>query len=64
MTNKQFVEKAAETLGDQFLLSDMIRQEELFEMQDKLAKLICDAYNEGNPLAKHMVKKLPQTFTT
>lgn len=64
MTNKQFVEKVAEILGDQFFLCDMIWQEELFEMQDKLGNLICDASNGGNQLAKYMVNKLPETFTT
>lgn len=62
MTNKQFVEQVASILGDDFFLSDMIWQEELFEKQDKLANLIAKASNKGNALARYMVTKLPETF--
>ena len=64
MTNSKFTQSIAEILGDEFFLSDMIHQDELFEMQDKLAKLICEGANQNLPIAKSMVKKLPQTFQT
>jgi hypothetical protein len=64
MTNGIFITKLTEILGDDFFLNDMIWQEELFEKQDKLAKLICDAANSGNYLADIMVKNLPNTFHT
>tara|TARA_R110000796_G_scaffold68455_2_gene156842 strand:+ start:910 stop:1107 length:198 start_codon:yes stop_codon:yes gene_type:complete len=64
MTNTKFAQKLAETLGDNFFLCDMFGQEELFELQDKVAKLLVKATNEGCGIAKSMVKKLPQTFTT
>ena len=62
MTNSKFTQSIAEILGDQFFLSDMIHQDELFEMQDKLAKLICEGANQNLPIAKSMVKQLSQTF--
>ena len=64
MTNTQFTQKLAEALGDDFFLCDRLDQEELFELQDKVANLIATASNEGCGIAKAMVKKLPQTFTT
>tara|TARA_R110000822_G_scaffold3706_2_gene16041 strand:- start:2919 stop:3116 length:198 start_codon:yes stop_codon:yes gene_type:complete len=64
MTNTKFAQKLAETLGDNFFLCDMFDQEELFELQDKVAKLIVKASNEGCGIATAMVKKLPHTFTT
>ncbi len=64
MTNLKFTQAIAEILGDKFFLCDMIDQEDLFEMQDKLAKLICEASNANVSNAKAMVKKLPKTFQT
>lgn len=61
-TNTEFIGKLADALGDNFFLCDMIWQEELHEMQGKLADLICDYANNGNRLAKRMVLKLPETF--
>ena len=40
-TNIEFITKFTELLGDDFFLSDMIHQEELFEKQDAIAKLLC-----------------------
>lgn len=64
MTNTQFIDALCKILGDDFFLADMIYQEELFEKQDALAKLICDGANSGLPLAKRMVKKFPLIFKT
>ena len=64
MTNRVFITKLTKILGDDFFLNDMIWQEELFEKQGKLAKLICDAANSGNSLANIMVKNLSNTFQT
>jgi len=60
--NKTFITKMAKILGDNFFLCDMIHQDELFEMQDKLAKLICEYANKDLPNAKYFVKECPQTF--
>ena len=62
MTNSKFTQAIAKILGDKFFLCDMIHQDELFEMQDKLAKLICEGANQDLPIAKSMVKQLPKTF--
>tara|TARA_R110000744_G_scaffold297993_1_gene407686 strand:+ start:599 stop:802 length:204 start_codon:yes stop_codon:yes gene_type:complete len=64
ITNSKFTEAIAEILGDNFFLCDTIDQEELFDMQSKLAKLICNAANQNLPIAKSMVKKLNKTFQT
>tara|TARA_R110000751_G_scaffold233267_1_gene334122 strand:+ start:306 stop:503 length:198 start_codon:yes stop_codon:yes gene_type:complete len=64
MTNSKFTQEIAEILGDKFFLCDMIHQDELFEMQDKLSKLICQAANQNLLIAKSMVKKLSKTFKT
>ena len=61
-TNIEFITKFTELLGDDFFLSDMIHQEELFEKQDALAKLLCDYANEGSSMANRMVNLLPNTF--
>lgn len=61
-TNIEFITKFTEILGDDFFLSDMIHQEELFEKQDALAKLLCDYANEGSSIANRMVNLLPNTF--
>jgi hypothetical protein len=61
-TNIEFITKFTELLGDDFFLSDMIHQEELFEKQDAIAKLLCDYANDGSSLANRMVKCLPKTF--
>lgn len=63
-TNAEFIEKLADALGDKFFLCDMLSQEELFEMQSKIADLICDYANNGNRLARRMTLKLSKTFNT
>lgn len=63
MTHTQFVSKFCEILGEDFFLSDMIFQEELFEKQDALCRLICEGANEDILIAKQMAKKFPQTFS-
>ena len=62
MTNTQFINSLCKILGEDFFLSDMIWQEELFEKQEKLAKLICEGANAGLPLANTMVKNFPRVF--
>ena len=65
MTNVQFIDELCKALGnDKFLLSDMIWQEDLFKMQDSIAKLIAEQANAGLGLAKHMVKQFPNSFQT
>ena len=61
-TNIEFITKCTEILGDDFFLSDMIHQEELFEKQDAMAKLLCEYANEGSSIANRMVNLLPNTF--
>lgn len=61
-TNTEFITKFTELLGDDFFLSDMIHQEELFEKQDAIAKLLCEYANEGSSIANRMVNLLPNTF--
>ncbi len=61
-TNIEFITKFTEILGDDFFLSDMIHQEELFEKQDAMAKLLCEYANEGSSIANRMVNLLPNTF--
>jgi hypothetical protein len=43
-----FCEQFAEILGENFLVEDMVWQEDLFEIQDKLARLICAAANSNS----------------
>ena len=61
-TNTEFITKFTEILGDDFFLSDMIHQEELFEKQDAMAKLLCEYANKGSGVANRMVNLLPNTF--
>lgn len=63
-TNTEFIGKLADALGDNFFLCDMFSQDDLFEMQGKIADLICEYANNGNRLAKRMTVKLSQTFNT
>jgi hypothetical protein len=61
--NVLFIEEFIEILGgDNFFLCDLINQDELFTMQDKLAKLIADHANNGTSVARHLVPLLPNTF--
>jgi len=61
--NVLFIEEFIEILGgDNFFLCDLIDQDELFTMQDKLGKLIADHANEGTSVARHLVPLLPKTF--
>jgi hypothetical protein len=62
MNQSEFITKFCEILGDDFFLSDMIFQEELFEKQDALAQLICKAANENLLIAKQMTKGFSNTF--
>ena len=64
ITNSKFTEAIAEILGDNFFLCDMIDQQELFNIQKKLAELICNGANQNLTIAKSMVKKLTKTFQT
>ena len=51
-----FCEQFAEILGNNFLVIDMIYQDDLFEMQDKLAKLICAAANSNSSYVQRLTK--------
>ena len=61
--NVLFIEEFIEILGgDNFFLCDLINQDDLFTMQDKLGKLIADHANNGTSVARHLVPLLPRTF--
>ena len=61
--NVEFIEEFIEILGgDNFFLCDLIDQDDLFTMQDRLAKLICDHANGGTGVARHLIPLLPNTF--
>ncbi len=63
--NVQFIDELCELMGgDRFFLCDQYDQDDLFEMQDKIAKLIVNNANDGLGLAKYMVGKFPSTFKT
>ena len=61
--NVEFIDKFIDILGgDNFLLCDMIDQEELTDIQDGLAQLIAENANEGLGLAKFIADKCPNCF--
>jgi len=63
--NVLFITKLCELMGnDRFFLCDQYCQDDLFEMQDNIAKYIAEQANEGLGLAKYMVSQFPSTFTT
>ncbi len=63
--NVQFIDELCELMGgDRFFLCDQYDQDDLFEMQDKIAKLIASNANQGLGLANYMVEKFPSTFRT
>jgi hypothetical protein len=63
--NVEFIDKFIDILGgDNFLLCDMIDQEELVDIQDGLANLIAEYANEGLGLAKFIADKCPNCFKT
>ena len=62
--NVQFIDDLCELMGDNFFLCDQYDQDDLFEMQDSIAKLIANNANAGLGLAKYMVNKFPSTFKT
>lgn len=51
-----FCTEFAEILGENFLVEDMIWQEDLFKIQDKLAKLICNAANSHSAYTRRFVQ--------
>ena len=63
-----FCEQFAEILGENFLVEDMVWQEDLFEIQDKLARLICAAANSNSSyvrrIAKPFIDNNPACFKT
>jgi len=62
-SNVKFITELTELLGgDNFFLCDRINQEELFAMQDSIAKLVATAANEDNEIAVKMVELLPMVF--
>ena len=63
--NVKFIDELCELMGgDRFFLCDQYDQDDLFEMQDNIAKLIVNNANDGLGLAKYMVNKFPSTFKT
>mgnify|MGYP000644507945 len=63
--NVEFIDQLCELMGgDRFFLCDQYCQDDLFEMQDKIANLIVENANNGLGLAKYMVNKFPSTFKT
>ena len=63
-TNHQFIQEVFDVLGENFFLSDMIWQEELFEKQEKLLKIICDYANNGLLSANRLAENMPKVFKT
>lgn len=67
MKNKThiFLTELAEALNnDNFFLSDSYCQEQLFEMQDKIANLVCKHANNGSTAAQKFSQQFPRTFKT
>ena len=62
--NVEFIDQLCELMGEGFFLRDQYCQDDLFEMQDKIANLIVENANNGLGLAKYMVNKFPSTFKT
>ncbi len=63
--NVEFIDQLCELMGgDRFFLCDGYNQDDLFEMQDSIAKLIVENANNGLGLARYMVNKFPSTFKT
>ena len=62
--NVEFIDQLCELMGEGFFLRDRYDQDDLFTMQDSIAKLIANSANEGLGLAKYMVGKFPSTFQT
>jgi hypothetical protein len=62
--NVKFIDELCELMGgDRFFLCDQYSQDDLFEMQDKIANHIAIHANKGLGLASYMVSKFPTTFT-
>lgn len=62
--NVEFINEVCDILGENFFHVDSIWQEDLFEMQDNLAKTIANYSNDGSSLATHMVRRFPKSFYT
>ena len=56
-----FISELADLLKP-MMESDMVGQDELFEMQAKIGQLIADGDNSGCSAAKMFVKKWPEFF--
>ena len=50
--NVQFIDELCELMGDNFFLCDQYCQDDLFEMQDSIARHIADNANEGIRFSK------------
>jgi len=58
--NVMFINNLCKLMGgDRFFLCDQYDQDELFEMQDGIAKLIAESANDGLGLAKFMADQFP-----
>ena len=62
MTSKEFIQDVCKILGDDFLFTDSMWLEDLFKMQDELAKKIAEAANKGVKEAQYMVGAWPEAF--
>ena len=61
ITLSVFISELADLLKP-MMTSDMVWQEELFEIQEKVAELIADGSNSNCSAAKMFVKKWPEFF--
>lgn len=62
MTSKEFIQDVCKILGEDFLFTHNMRQEDLFKTQDELAKKIAEAANKGVKEAEYMVSAWPEAF--
>jgi len=62
MSSKEFIQDVCKILGDDFLFTHAIWQEDLFNIQDELAKKIAEGANKGVKEAQYMVKAWPEAF--
>jgi len=61
--NVLFITRLCELMGgDRFFLCDQYCQDDLFEMQDRIANYIAEQANDGLGLANYMVSQFPSTF--
>ena len=62
MSNELFISKLADAIGEDFMLSDMLYQDELFAKQELISKILVDAANKNNELASLFIRRMPRCF--